>query len=330
MGGGGPLATLIEQWDGSSWRIVASPGSGYLNSVAAVSSRDVWAVGNAVSGQGVESQVTTLVEHWNGTQWSVVPTSNETASSLTSVAALDANTVWAVGAYSPTAGGSLPLFERWDGTVWRVVAGPALPGVTESILNAVARIPGTNQLWAVGYTLKGPRPAYEQPLIERWDGTVWRVIAGPALPDGAFGVKLHGVVALSATNAWAVGEYTASDHTIRLFIAQWDGATWRSVSIPEAANIAHSALLSVAATGAHDVRAGGYYFSDVNSNSVSQALVMRWNGAAWDVVTLPAPEGVDYTAIGAMTTDGAGGFWAAGNYLHPDTGSTSTLIERCG
>src|SRR5437588_7956102 len=42
--------TLIEHWNGTSWSVVKSPNPGsssnHLNAVAAVSTRDVWAVGN--------------------------------------------------------------------------------------------------------------------------------------------------------------------------------------------------------------------------------------------------------------------------------------------
>ena len=42
--------TLIEQWNGTAWSVVASPnaavGASNLNAVAAVSASNVWAVGN--------------------------------------------------------------------------------------------------------------------------------------------------------------------------------------------------------------------------------------------------------------------------------------------
>lgn len=69
--------TLTEQWDGSSWNYVSSPNpsgavKSVLNGVAAVSSNDVWAVGNAET-NGV---VQTLVEQWDGSSWNIVPSPN--------------------------------------------------------------------------------------------------------------------------------------------------------------------------------------------------------------------------------------------------------------
>jgi hypothetical protein len=60
--------TLIERWDGSSWKRQASPNPGgrygqdYLSGVAATSPADAWAVGDYGSGLGGK----TLIEHWDG------------------------------------------------------------------------------------------------------------------------------------------------------------------------------------------------------------------------------------------------------------------------
>jgi len=184
---------LIERWDGATWHVVPSPSTNRLTNVlqgvAAVAPRDVWAVGTA---SVVNPLGLTLIEHWNGTQWSIVPSPNPSANDngLASVAASAPNDVWAVGTSGMRDGTSccvhLPLIERWDGAAWHVVANPALPGATDSTLATVATIPGTKQLWAVGAVRYGPRPAYEQALIERWDGAAWHVVAPAAPPRGAF------------------------------------------------------------------------------------------------------------------------------------------------
>jgi len=47
-----PRQTLILQWNGVSWRVMASPNSSQPNNllaIAAVSTNDVWAVGNMSS-----------------------------------------------------------------------------------------------------------------------------------------------------------------------------------------------------------------------------------------------------------------------------------------
>jgi hypothetical protein len=61
--------TLIERWNGSSWRRQKSPSVGsndnHLLGVAATSSTNAWAVGSYFNGVATR----TLVEHWDGTAW---------------------------------------------------------------------------------------------------------------------------------------------------------------------------------------------------------------------------------------------------------------------
>jgi hypothetical protein len=58
--------TLIERWNGTQWSVVPSPNGGNafseLYAVAAVSSNDVWAVGNFINLSPFQDQ--TLIEHW--------------------------------------------------------------------------------------------------------------------------------------------------------------------------------------------------------------------------------------------------------------------------
>jgi hypothetical protein len=75
-----PQKTLIEHWDGTSWKVVPSPNVGGNNSttvsnelrgVTAVSANDVWAFGDT-DAFGPE-KITNLVLHWDGTSWKIVP-----------------------------------------------------------------------------------------------------------------------------------------------------------------------------------------------------------------------------------------------------------------
>ena len=258
-----------------------------------------------MGGQSVEmGGSSTLIEHWNGTSWSVIPSPDMSVhftSGLNSVVALATNDAWAVGSYGDP-GASWPLIERWDGSAWHVVTTPNLTGA----LTAIARIPGTNHLWAVGYSVIGSgATSHWQALIEQWDGSAWKVITGPTLPSGASGSELHSVVALSATDAWTVG----GD-----YIAHWDGATWKVVS--SGADPLHASLTSVTAAGPRDVRAGG-------GNAV-----MRWNGVAWETTAITAPQGGASPSINAIAVDSANDFWAVGQY-HNASSTTQTLIARC-
>jgi hypothetical protein len=67
--------TVIEHWNGTSWRVVTSPNTdagSVLNSISAISPTDIWAAGCGACG-GVGGGAA-LIEHWDGTSWSVNPT----------------------------------------------------------------------------------------------------------------------------------------------------------------------------------------------------------------------------------------------------------------
>jgi len=95
--------TLIEQWNGTQWNVVASPSVGpydnYLNGVAVVSSNNIWAVGSFYNTASFSQQA--LIEQWNGTQWNSVtsPTIMASDNVLNGVAAAPSSGIWGVGIY---------------------------------------------------------------------------------------------------------------------------------------------------------------------------------------------------------------------------------------
>jgi hypothetical protein len=196
---------LIEHWDGNRWNVVTSPpvtGNVNLAGLAAVpGTRQLWASGG--SGNA------TLTEHFGGASWSVVPSPSAPGSpggnflyAITSAAASD---VWATGSYGTGGSPVLTLTEHWDGTGWSVIPSPN-PSAIEDVLFAVAPIPATTQLWAVG--LEGsPSPGSFQTLAEHWDGTSWSVVASPSPSPYE---NLLRAVATRSAEAWAVGSSTTT------------------------------------------------------------------------------------------------------------------------
>ena len=226
--------TLIERWDGEQWSIVPSPffktdpenTSNMFYSVSALSRKNAWAVGVYDNGHGLMQ--TALIEHWNGMQWQAIaaPTPpGSTISFLYGVLALSERDVWAVGTASVNGGGDVVLLDHWNGTSWSLVAAPN-PGSIANVLNSVIRIPGTNQLWAVGKALSGG--AY-QTLIERWDGKQWHVVASPN--PGMNDNNLQNVIAVDDDEAWAVGSDTSGNGDQPL-IEHWNGTAWSLFASP--------------------------------------------------------------------------------------------------
>src|SRR5581483_8436842 len=175
---GSAYQTLAARWNGTGWKQQASPNpagstqDNVLNSVAAASSGNAWAVGY----YGSNSQ--TLVEHWNGSAWKQAATpSPGTAHDnfLSGVTVVSASNVWAVGYYD---NGTVrrSLVEHWNGSTWKVVASPNPGGASASVtLVGVAAVSASN-IWAVG-------SGTGQTLIEHWNGSTWQRVASPT-PNG--------------------------------------------------------------------------------------------------------------------------------------------------
>jgi len=97
---------LIEHWDGTNWSLVDGPFLGSainLYGLAAVSSTDIWAVGDAWNGS-LGFNLHPITEHWDGTHWALVSAPYPgKAAQLYGVTAVN-GTLWTVGAYSATTG----------------------------------------------------------------------------------------------------------------------------------------------------------------------------------------------------------------------------------
>jgi len=197
---GSTSQTLIEHWNGSTWSIVPGPNPGqdnYLNSVAAVASNSVWAVGRITGGYPGDQ---TFIEHWNGKQWSQVssPSPGSSYNILYSVSMVPGSShLWAVGeADSPVQ--TLTL-EKKQGT-WKVIPDPSAGTEGEWLYGVMATSP-TN-VWSVGAYYSG---GY-QTLIEHWNGKAWKIISSPNVTS--FDNFLLAVSQVPGSNkAWAVGTY---------------------------------------------------------------------------------------------------------------------------
>jgi hypothetical protein len=147
----------VLHYDGTAWSTVPAPSPHFgssLASVTALAPNNVWAVGTTNVGP-----TQTLIEHWDGTSWSVVPSPNggngttNANNSLSSIAAVSANDIWAVGTFTnPATGLGQTLTEHWDGTSWTIIPSPnASTTGTNALLGVTALSDGT--VIAVGYAI---------------------------------------------------------------------------------------------------------------------------------------------------------------------------------
>lgn len=293
VGSTGAHQTLIERWDGSQWRRVASPtpaGGAGLQAVSAASPRDAWAVG--FTGAAVPQP---LILHWNGSRWRKAASPAVAGGAyLYGVAASRAGWAWAVGYTNAGA----TLIERWNGSAWRQVASPSPSG--SDVLYGVTGISAQNA-WTVGHTGFNT-------LIEHWNGRKWKQVASPK--NGV----LTAVASDSSGTLWAVGYGTGivrTDLTLR-----WNGSNWRKTSSPTPR--LGGGLNSVTVTSAKDAWAVGYGIN----KGIPKTLVLHWNGKAWRAEPSASP-GSNSGLSGVAVLGGT--VWAAGGASYP---SSTTLLER--
>src|SRR5262249_42322126 len=132
---------------------------------------------------------------------------------------------------------------HWNGASWHRTPSPS-PSSDQNWLFGVAATSASNA-WAVGYDLQGSR---YQTLILHWNGSSWRQVPSPDPAGTAHHQRLLDVTPVSATSAWAVGEYFKGTgyHTL---ILHWNGSSWRQAAGPNATRA--GSLHSVAAVPGH-------------------------------------------------------------------------------
>lgn len=248
------LRTRIGHWNGKAWKVQKFRPAGILTGVAAVSARDVWAVGSSSFtnyGSG------TLIERCNGKAWKVQPSPK--VGGLNAVTATSATNAWAVG------GGAIL---HWNGKSWKVQTTPSpLPGAS---LNSVAAV-SARDVWAVGVYSKGT-------LIEHWNGKAWRVQKTPGSTSGY--VSLDGVAATSQTNAWAVGNFfNYATGEGQGTIEHWNGKTWKIQPSPQPGRRSITQLFGVAAVSSTGAWAVGNTFN--TRTGVGPSVTEHWNGKVW-------------------------------------------------
>lgn len=316
--------TLIQRWDGTTWRTVDSPGTptGHdtLTAVAGASATNLWAVGFSTAspddpgGTDDPGRSVALMLHGDGSSWSAaVPEVPGTSARLAAVDMLDARDGWAVGSYV-TPGDSVTrgLILRWTGGAWRPVPSPDTDSAPVRLTGVSAR--GADDVWAVGYAgrLGGPARA----IALHFDGRDWRQ---PALDlDRAQQSALFGVA-----DGWAVG-YTWAAGRRRALALRWTGQDWQRV--PVAVSDEDTQLRGVA------VLSGGVWAVGYSvDRGVDTALLTSFDGAAFVEEAPPTPPadtgniaGTAVTAIAASPDTGE--VWAVGCLAH----NTRVLRREAG
>jgi hypothetical protein len=175
--------------------------------------------------------------------------------------------------------------------------------------------------WAVGRYYNGTA---ESTMIETLTGGVWEQESSPNPGGSTHNNFLNAVAATSATNAWAVGDYSTTNSNLLTLIVRWNGTTWSQVPSPSPSTSLNE-LLGVAATSANNAWAVGLY---ANSHNALQTLIEHWNGTAWKRMPSPDPGGSTRSnIIYAVAAGSASNAWAVGGYFNSG-GANVPLAEH--
>jgi len=173
---------------------------------------------------------------------------------------------------------------HWNGARWARVASPNAFGQSGQRVTNLASVTATSARFAlaVGAFSSDPASSALESLSLRWRGSAWEQVASPN-PGGVTGVadftSLASVSAVSAENAWAVGDDTdASSGALDSVVLHWNGSKWARVSSPNPSTTA-TYLFSVCAVSAADVWAVGSYYDATTKSDYT--LVLHWNGISW-------------------------------------------------
>ena len=308
--------TLAEQWNGSAWSIVPSPGvagasTNILSGVSCPAVKMCFAVGITTGSQ--DRDASTLFERWNGTKWSIINKfASTTIGEATAIACPSASNCVAVGAY---------LIQKWNGSSWSVVT---TGGSSGSLARMSCSTPtscfavGSSSDYSDGVSFGTYTAGRARTLIERYDGSSWQIVTSPN-QQGARSTSLGGISCPAPASCFAVGS-SGDDFVSSAFVARWDGTTWSTVpGVPsppvESGGVSFSYLSDVSCLSpAMCFAVGGHY----SSSASTTPLIERWDGAAWSIVSGPEPAGIALVGVSCVSASSCFAVGALGVIEHFD------------
>ena len=253
-------------------RVFQASSTGTFFSIAAVSERNVWAVGELT--RGGSTVYKPFIRHFNGTAWTPL-TIPGAAMTGERVQATSAGDVWVFGQTKNSANIAASAAYRWDGAHWHKIPVPAYTYLQGTV------VLGPSSVWAFGSsgTMAGD--------VFHWNGRSWKSYDLDVFPQS--------VSASSGSNLWLTGMTWVNKKTEVGKTYRWNGSRWLGVATP------HPVVdvgPSVTALSPSNVWIGW------DTSTKTQAA--HWNGRTWTVLT--APDSVEANSFD-IVPDGRGGYW---------------------
>jgi hypothetical protein len=327
--GAGTMVTLAERWNGTKWAIQVTPnssgaGGSQLTGVSCLTADVCVAAGYDTDAAGT---IVPLVETWNGAKWAIqappVP-GGARASGFLAISCTSASACTATGDDTSTAGVSLTLAERWNGTKWTVQTTPNPSGAAASGLFAVSCATSTACTATGASTVSSGSTTT---LAETWNGTKWSIDATPS-PSIA-GNQLEAVSCPAPAACTATGYYAnASSGETMTLAERWNGTKWTVQTTPNPSAAAGAELGAVSCPSASDCTATGAYADSSTKTTVT--LAETWNGTKWAVQATPNPSHNRASGLNGVSCATAGACATAGSYESPQGASLPLTEQRTG
>jgi hypothetical protein len=308
-GTGPPAAAGAGLAASAGWRVVfrsASAQSNQIRAVAALSSRDAWAVGATARSGGPEDHPLAL--RWNGRAWRPATVPGVAGFALTDVAASSRSDLWIFAV--PGHGGRARAV-RWDGTRWRAI------GLPSGVLPDDVAVLSPANAWVVGpqRPCTGAGAGRVCPTtMYHWNGSTWTASRVPIVVDQLSGSAL---AASPSGRIWVAGALRpcgGPSCSYRVAVYRWTGSGWaRAPGFPR---VTSAFLPALAVASASSVWVGTWSVTKENPGRL-----LHWAGRGWRTISAPR----SLTTATPLVTDGRSGVWM-GPWAHwTGTRWTSTL-----
>ncbi len=178
-------------------------------------------------------------------------------------------------------------------SIFEVVPTPDQNTINNELFAAAASSP--NDIWAVGQT------------VIHFDGNEWSTVPAPDI-NGDFSNELLGVVDISPTLAWAVGNVGQVGNQLmppQQVIEQWNGTKWSIFPGPKFPPDSQAILSAITSTSANDIWAVGEF----GEGQFAFELFEHFNGTAWMAQVIRAKNGQEMFGVSADAPNDA---WAVG------------------
>jgi hypothetical protein len=129
-------------------------------------------------------------------------------------------------------------------------------------------------------------------LLERWNGTSWRIEVTP----GPAGVNAFADVSCASASSCMVVGSSGSQPNVKPFAEHWNGSSWAIASPSFGASLPFAALSSVACSSASSCVVVGTAFTNDTT-----AVAAGWDGHSWHAERTAVPP--DEDVIGSQRSD---------------------------